>query len=329
MPLGLQNLFPITMAVSMLYVMDSPTSYLILGDDANAVKSLRRVRHGYSSEEIAAEMETLKWQNQLRKDCDDVKWFEIFQGTNLRRTLLGTFLAVIQNLSGGIFAGNYATIFLSQVGTANPFVLVFGLNILILGGAIVGLFLVDTLGRRRLLLLSFLLLGSIDLAIGGLGFADATNPAVIQAIAALSLLFGFINAAGLGPLIWLLAAELPTARLRNITNAWILLCISLSALTVAYVVPYIANSDAGNLGPKTYLIFAFFMGTGLVVTAIWWPETKGRTPAELDEMFTARLPARKFPKHRSMLNQENIMTEKARLGGVTRIEEVDDISARV
>ena len=305
------------MAVCMLYVMDSPTSYLIVGDDANAEKSLRLVRHGYSEEEIAREMVTLKWQNQLRKENDEVKWYEIFKGTNLRRTLLGTFLAVIQNLSGSIFAGNYATIFLSQIGTGNPFVLVFGLNILVLGGSVIGLSLVDSLGRRRLLMLSFLLLAVIDLIIGCLGFADATSLPVIKAIAALSLIFGFVNACGLSPLIWLVAAELPTARLRNITNAWILLCISVSNLTVNYVFPYITNADAGNLGPKTYLIFAFFMAVGLVVSFFYWPETKGRTAAALDEMFGARLPARKFSSYQPMHSADNVEiddTEKGKSG---------------
>lgn len=327
MPLGLQNFFPIFMAICMLYVMDSPTSYLINGDDANAEKSLRLVRRGYTEEEIITEMETLKWQNQLRKQVDEVRWFEIFQGTNLRRTMLGTFLGVIQNLSGAIFAGNYATIFLSQVGTANPFVLVFGLNILIFGGSCLGVVLVDTIGRRPLMLLSFLLLAIIDLCIGCLGFADATNVGVIKGIAGLSLLFGFVVYAGLGPLTWLVSAELPTARLRNISNAWILLCISLSNLTVTYVLPYIANKDAGNLGPKTYLIFAFSMTVGFIVTWFCWPESKDRSMAELDEMFNARLPARKFKSYQTSLTADNVDlvdVEKERSGAVVRSVGIQD-----
>jgi hypothetical protein len=32
----------------------------------------------------------------------------------------------------------------------------------------------------------------------------------------------------------------------------------------------------------------------IVITYLYLPETKGRTPAELDAMFEARVPARKF-----------------------------------
>lgn len=32
----------------------------------------------------------------------------------------------------------------------------------------------------------------------------------------------------------------------------------------------------------------------IIITYLYLPETKGRTPAELDAMFEARVPARKF-----------------------------------
>lgn len=32
----------------------------------------------------------------------------------------------------------------------------------------------------------------------------------------------------------------------------------------------------------------------ITIVAIWFPETKGRSPAELDYMFEHRIPARRF-----------------------------------
>ena len=293
-PLGLQNIWPLLMAVCMLYVKDSPTSFLIQGDDVNAETSLRLVRQGYTEEELAKEMQTLKWQDQLRKADKEVKWTDAAKGINLRRTLLSTFVGVISPLSGSILITNYATVFLTEVGSASPYLLVFGLNILAFGGAVAGLVLMDIVGRRTLLLASFSSILAIDLIVGGLGFAAATDKPAVKAIAAFFLLFSFVAAAGLSPLTWLNAAELPTSRLRNVTNGFALLSISLCSLTVSYVIPYLTDADAGNLGAKTYLIFAFFMAGGLVVTYFYFPEVKGRTPAELDEMFGARLPARNF-----------------------------------
>lgn len=51
---------------------------------------------------------------------------------------------------------------------------------------------------------------------------------------------------------------------------------------------------SANLGPKTYLIFAGWMLFSCISMYFWLPETKGRSPAELDAMFEARVPARQF-----------------------------------
>lgn len=50
----------------------------------------------------------------------------------------------------------------------------------------------------------------------------------------------------------------------------------------------------GNLGAKIYLMFAGCMLVHFLIAFFAFPELKGRTAAEIDEMFEARLPARKF-----------------------------------
>lgn len=310
MPVGLQNLWPLILSGLLFFVMDSPTTYLINGDDSGAEKSLRLVRGGYTDADILAELEVLKLQAQLRKDEDKVRWIEIFKGVNLRRTLLACFLGVIQQFSGSIYAAAYATVFLSQIGSANPFLLVFALNLLIFAGSIAGLGLIYKMRRRSILLFSFAVLFAIDVTIGGLGFGNKANPAIIKGISALCLLFGLFFSMTMGPLTWLNAAELPTARLRTLTNAFVLLCISLSNLAVTYVLPYITNADAGDLGAKTYLIFAGFMLAGLGITFLFFPDTKGRNAAELDRIFDEKVSAREFSSWQSSLTIEDVKAWK-------------------
>ncbi|KAH6675977.1 general substrate transporter, partial [Halenospora varia] len=296
LPLGLQILWPIVIGAGLLFVHESPTYFLIKGQDEKAEDSLRRVRQGYTDDQINAEFDALKWQAALRKEENDLPWNELFKGTTLRRTLVSMSIGNFQQPSGIAFATNYATIFLTQIGgSVNPFLLVLGLNILALGGAITGLFLVDLIGRRTLALTTFLIIFIIDVVVGSLGFVDATkNPAVSKTIAAFCLMFAFFFAAGFGPLTYIVSSEVPTARLRNKTSAFTFLVLALFSLVVVYVLPYIANANAGNLGAKTYIIFAGWMLMCTVITYFCLPETKGRSPAELDEMFAAKVPARKF-----------------------------------
>ena len=57
------------------------------------------------------------------------------------------------------------------------------------------------------------------------------------------------------------------------------------------------------------MIFFGWMVGCIIVTYFYLPETKGRTPAELDEMFAERLPARKFKGYVSALAVENFSVE--------------------
>lgn len=295
-PMGIQMFWPLLQGILLLWVRDSPTTYLIKGDDSGAEKSLRQVRHGYTEAEILDEMDTLRQQSRLRLNEESVRWIEMFQGSNLRRTLLASFLGVIQQFSGSIFAAAYATVFLSSLHTGSPYALTFGLYVLVLGGGVVGLGLVTIISQRTIMLMAFAGLFAIDITVGALGFVTPPSPGVAQGIAALLLFFGFYFYMTMGPLTWLNAAELPTARLRTVTNGFVLLAISLTSLLVTYVLPYITNPDEGNLGAKVYVIFAGVMFGGLVVSWVWFPNCKGRSPAQLDRMFGEGLAARKFSK---------------------------------
>lgn len=70
--------------------------------------------------------------------------------------------------------------------------------------------------------------------------------------------------------------------------------------------------NRGNLGAKSFLIFAGFMALCIVFTFFHLPEVKGRSPAEIDEMFHDRLPARKF-KGGSLLLDAHLDQQKADL----------------
>lgn len=244
LPVGLQFVRPILIILAVLFVMESPTYYLIKGDDEKARQSLVKVRQGYTDAEVDTELENMRHQRALHTSTEGVSPLDIFKGVNLRRTVLSSSFVIITQLSGLAFATSYAAIFFVQIGTVNPFMMVLALSILEWGGACTGQFLIEVLGRRRQALLATGVLFVLDLAVGGLGFAPATNKEATKAIAALCLVFGFFIAATMSPLQWCAIGEFPTARLRNLTSAYALLNSSLGGLVISYVLPYITNADA-------------------------------------------------------------------------------------
>lgn len=245
-PVGLQILFPMVIAVAMIFVEDSPTFYLTNSKDEQALTSLRKIRRGYSEAEIEGEFAALKAQAELRREEVHVPWTHIFKGVDLRRTLLSLSIGNMQQLSGIAFATSYATIFLQTIGSdISAFLLTLIGAILALSGAVTGIFLVDTVGRRPLALTTFIIIFIINVIIGALGFTDyAHNPNLSRAIAAFCMMFAFFFAAGFGPLTYIVASEMPTARLRNRTSAFSFLVLACFQTLVIYVLPYISNADA-------------------------------------------------------------------------------------
>ena len=60
--------------------------------------------------------------------------------------------------------------------------------------------------------------------------------------------------------------------------------------------PYAINPDQGNLGGKIAFIFGAVLVVAFVFVWFFIPETKGRTYAEIDELWERNVPARHWSK---------------------------------
>lgn len=68
-------------------------------------------------------------------------------------------------------------------------------------------------------------------------------------------------------------------------------------------VPYMFNTDQGNLGGKMGFVYLATAVIAWVAVFFDVPETKGRSFAELDEMFQEGLPARGFKAWRREVDE--------------------------
>jgi SP family general alpha glucoside:H+ symporter-like MFS transporter len=104
----------------------------------------------------------------------------------------------------------------------------------------------------------------------------------------------FYTAAGAG---WSLCGEVSTARLRARTAGFAAGAAVVVGIPLGYGTPYMISANSLNWGLKTCFFFAglsFFL-----VVATWFiiPETAKRSPAELDEMFEAKVKPWRFRKY--------------------------------
>lgn len=99
---------------------------------------------------------------------------------------------------------------------------------------------------------------------------------------------------GVWPASFALAAETSSLRVRALAQGMGWFASGLSTAIFGVILPYIFNPDSGNLKGKTGFVYTGFCILGAGIAWLWVPEMKDRTAADIDAMFEAKLPARKF-----------------------------------
>jgi len=97
-----------------------------------------------------------------------------------------------------------------------------------------------------------------------------------------------------GPVCFTIVPEVPAARLRNKTVAVARAAYNICGIGASFLNPAILNPLAWNLKAK-----GGFVWSALCILSVVWvyfrlPETKGRTPLELDTLFERKTQTRAF-----------------------------------
>lgn len=289
-PLALQASLPFCLLIPTFFCCESPSWLLTKGRVDEARKTLRSIR-GFSDEDVDRELSLLQAVQEECRLREKPKFWEIYRPENIRRTLVGGSIFSLNQCSGIILSTTYATVFLTQLGVGDPFLLSLIGNLCQFAGTIGAPFVLDNFGRRPTALIGFTFLFVIDCIAGGLAFIATDNPTAGKAIAGLSFLFNICWTLSFYSISLLMPAEIPTERLRNPTMTHAIGFGQLTAILTTLILPLITAQDAGNLGAKAYLIFAGLMLLILVAASILLPETRGRTSLEIDELYARKVPA--------------------------------------
>jgi MFS transporter, SP family, sugar:H+ symporter len=292
-PLGIFYVIPSILLVGVFFMPESPRWLLIRGRREEALDSLTKLRRGrFTDEEIEQEFRHL--QSTIDATVETGRFREMFQGTNLKRTLIVVGVNIFLQLTGQNFVSLYGAIFIRDLNTINPFTMTSinaGLSIAVLLFTQV---LSDVVGRVPLMLTGAMLQTASVYTMGGLGTISDPSLAVRQGITAMVTVFTLAFCLGWAPLSHAVAAELPTQRLRDKTYAFGSVFNIAVQFAVSFSTPYLLNADYANLQSKVGFIFGT---TALLATLFTWffvPECKGRTLEEIDRLFLENVPIRKF-----------------------------------
>ncbi|KAF9974178.1 hypothetical protein BGZ73_002462 [Actinomortierella ambigua] len=192
----------------------------------------------------------------------------LFKGECRNLALIGLMIHFLQQASGINGLIYYSTSFLGDVfGSGNGKYITVGVSICNLLATIAGVLLIDRMGRRSLLLISFvgLTISCILLVVGAYRDIDVL---VVVAV----FLYTAFFAVGLGPIPWMLLSEiLPTYALSPASA--VATCVNWGT---NFVIGLVFPSLNEGLGNGTFIIFMAFCAIGAVYTWFIVPETRHR-----------------------------------------------------
>ena len=299
-PLSIQCAIPVCLFIFTLPIPESPEWLISKGKIDGARKNLRKLR-GFSDAQVEDELRLMiLCERNDRELRADVKFWYIFKRDHIQRTLVAGSFYSFNQISGVILSTTYTTVFLTQIGIADAFSLTIIASCCTLAGTIAAPFFIDRAGRRPTAFVGMGLLLVIDAVAGGLAFDTGNTHATIT-IAALSFIFNFFWASSFYSLSNVMPTEMATPKLRHYTMSYTIACQGVTAVITTLVVPQITSADAANLGAKTYLVFAGCMVLVLIWVYFLMPETRGRTFAEIDEMYAAKVPAWKWRSYQTSM----------------------------
>ncbi|KAK4238595.1 general substrate transporter [Achaetomium macrosporum] len=318
-PIAIQFLWALILGIGLVFLPDSPRYFVKKGNLNAASDALSRLRgQPKESEYIQVELaEIVANEEYERQLIPSTTWFgswaNCFKGSvwksnsNLRKTILGTSLQMMQQWTGVNFIFYYSTPFLQSTGAiSNSFLTSMIFTIINVCSTPISFYTVERFGRRTILFWGALgmLICQFLVAIIGVtvGFnhthpdpADATkslanNISAVNAQIAFIAIFIFFFASTWGPGAWILIGEIFPLPIRSrgvglsTASNWLWNTI------IAVITPYMTNPDRGNMKSSVFFVWGGLCTCAFVYTYFLVPETKGLTLEQVDKMMEETSP---------------------------------------
>jgi len=265
--LGLPFFPAFGMFLAVLMLPKSPRWLMLRGNKDQALAVLDKVRH---SHEVAGEIQEIEASLSINHSLRDMIKNPLF----VKVLILGMMFQIIQQFSGINTVMYYAPTIFQMAGFATHIQQMWGtvavgtVNVLT---TIISIMLVDKLGRRPILYFG-LCVTSISLFMLGYLFHIGITTHVLQYAAVACLLLFIVGfAVSLGPIMWILCAEIYPLQGRDVgvtvTTATNWLCNAIIGFTFL--------SLLGKFGPHgTFWMFAGIGLLSLIFIRLFVPETK-------------------------------------------------------
>jgi sugar porter (SP) family MFS transporter len=272
----------VILSVGMLVLPESPRWLAGHGRVQEAETVLRHLR---GTANIVSELSTLR-TDIAREGRQLARASDLLSPRLHRPLIIGIGLAMFQQVTGINTVIYFAPIIFQSAGlpsAATSILATAGVGAVNVIMTIVSIRLIDRLGRRQLLFWSLGGMAVTLLVLSGAFYAGTSGQLAWIAVLSVAAYVGFF-AIGLGPVFWLLIAEIFPLALRGramslatVANWTFNLVVSVTFLNLVGAV--------GSAG--AFLVYAVLSMVALAFVAMMVPETKGRSLEQIEESLDA------------------------------------------
>jgi len=335
---AIQAVWALILGTGLFFLPESPRYFVKRGNIERATFNLARLRgQPVESEYIQQELSEIVANHEYElkhvpQGSYWNSWFNCFRGSlwhpnsNLRRTILGTSLQMMQQWTGVNFVFYFGTSFFKTLGTIpNPFLISLITTLVNVCSTPISFWTIERFGRRPLLIWGAFGMVVCQFIVAGVGVGTDQNPSAVSAMISFICIYIFFFASTWGPGAWVVIGEIFPLPIRargvalSTASNWLWNCI------IAVITPYMVNPDRGNLGARVFFIWGSLCATCFVYAYFLVYETKGLSLEQVDRMMEECTPASSSKyKPTTTYASELGMTEK----GTLKPEIVQDVERR-
>ena len=248
---------------------------------ADALKILQKIR----SESIAQqELKDIKAHISEKQKIEKISFKDLRKPWIRRIVVLGISIGSISQLVGINSIMYYGTQILENSGFGTKTALIANVanGLIAVVAVIVGMSLLNKVNRRPMLLTGLTGVTIALITIGISAFMLTGSPMLPYVVLSMTVVYLAFFQGAIGPMSWLILAEIFPVRLRGIGMGLAVLCLWLCNFLVGLFFPILMDT-VGLSG--TFFLFALFGIVGIIYVAKFLPETRGLSLEQIEANF--------------------------------------------
>lgn len=273
--LGLGEIPAATFLLAMRRAPESPRFLIQVGrtDEGFAV-----LEHILGTERARLRTDDIQASVKLETEMSH-EFHDLFRPGLRRALVIGIFLAVFNQFIGMNAISYYGPVMFSDLGFAGDtqFLAAASVGGVELVATVVGMYLIDTFGRKRLMEIGTGMMCVFALCISGSYFMGNSLLTLIF-VMAFTISFAF----SMGPIPWIVIPELFPTYLRGRATGLCVMCLLFANWIIAQFTPMMINGLGGGISFAIFAVLDLICLFGIVALV---PETMGRTLEEIEHLW--------------------------------------------